>query len=88
MCLAHHAERSVPDADGDGIADVIDDSDLDSTVDADPAETDPQAYGGLPLIDTDGDGILDVEDLDDDNDGILDSVEQNGDAYRDTECAA
>ncbi len=29
-------------------------------------------------VDTDGDGIPDRDDIDDDNDGILDSVEQNG----------
>ncbi len=29
-------------------------------------------------VDTDGDGIPDNDDIDDDNDGILDSVEQNG----------
>lgn len=29
----------------------------------------------VAAVDTDGDGILDVDDLDDDNDGILDSVE-------------
>ena len=35
--------------------------------------------------DTDGDGILDIVDLDDDNDGIPDTVEQNGDPTRDTD---
>jgi MYXO-CTERM domain-containing protein len=44
--------------------------------------------GGLPGVcentsDTDGDGVLDVVDLDDDNDGILDSEE--GDAALDTD---
>ena len=33
-----------------------------------------------PTTDTDGDGIIDALDLDDDNDGILDTVEGEGDA--------
>lgn len=37
------------------------------------------------LPDFDKDGILDDDDLDDDNDGILDTVEQNGDPNRDTD---
>ncbi len=47
--------------------------------------------GGVPVaiadneIDTDGDGVTDGDDLDDDNDGILDTVEQNGDPLRDTD---
>lgn len=35
--------------------------------------------------DTDSDGIVNVNDLDDDNDGILDSVENNGDPERDSD---
>ncbi|WP_275316405.1 T9SS type B sorting domain-containing protein [Tenacibaculum bernardetii] len=35
--------------------------------------------------DFDDDGILDDDDLDDDNDGILDTVEQNGDVDRDSD---
>jgi gliding motility-associated-like protein len=35
------------------------------------------------LVDTDGDGVPDVLDIDDDNDGILDSVEGNDDADND-----
>ncbi len=68
----------VTDNDNDGIADIIDDSDSDGMVDANPAETDPQSFGGLPATDTDGDGVPDSRDLDDDNDGILDSDEGNG----------
>ena len=34
-------------------------------------------YGANNLIDTDGDGILDGDDLDDDNDGIADEAEAN-----------
>ena len=37
------------------------------------------------LGDRDGDGVVDVTDLDDDNDGILDTVENNGDNARDTD---
>ncbi len=35
--------------------------------------------------DFDKDGILDDDDLDDDNDGIVDTIEQNGDLNRDTD---
>ena len=35
--------------------------------------------------DTDGDTVADANDLDDDNDGILDSVENNGDNTRDSD---
>src|SRR5690606_17198276 len=37
------------------------------------------------IPDFDKDGILDDDDLDDDNDGILDTVEQNGDVNRDSD---
>ncbi|WP_106794203.1 T9SS type B sorting domain-containing protein [Aquimarina sp. Aq78] len=37
------------------------------------------------IPDFDKDGILDDDDLDDDNDGILDTVEQNGDPNRDSD---
>jgi len=37
------------------------------------------------IPDFDDDGVLDDDDLDDDNDGILDIVEQNGDANRDSD---
>ncbi|SEB36052.1 Por secretion system C-terminal sorting domain-containing protein [Tenacibaculum sp. MAR_2009_124] len=37
------------------------------------------------LPDTDGDGIANTCDLDDDNDGILDSIEKSGDSNRDTD---
>ena len=37
------------------------------------------------IPDFDNDGILNDDDLDDDNDGILDTVEQNGDLNRDTD---
>ncbi len=58
------------DSDGDGIADVVDGLD---------------GFGDALTTDTDGDGIEDLYDLDSDNDGILDSAEQNGDPNRDTD---
>lgn len=69
------------DADGDGLNDAYD---------ADTASTDAQLSAGLTpadldnngiadyleeTLDSDGDGVADVHDIDDDNDGILDSVE-------------
>lgn len=38
--------------------------------------------------DSDGDGILDINDIDDDNDGILDTVEGNVNTYLNTSCEA
>jgi len=37
------------------------------------------------LEDTDGDGVINTLDLDDDNDGIPDSIEENGNVARDTD---
>ena len=65
------------DVDEDGILDGIDDSDLDGEPDATDTTPNPE-FGGLGEPDTDGDGIPDAVDLDDDNDGILDIVEENG----------
>ncbi|MEM6532486.1 MAG: MYXO-CTERM sorting domain-containing protein [Myxococcota bacterium] len=62
------------DQDGDGIDDLVDDSDRDGVVDADDS-TPGDARGALPLPDTDGDGIADVFDIDDDDDGIRDEDE-------------
>ncbi|HHP7243360.1 MAG TPA: Ig-like domain-containing protein, partial [Elainellaceae cyanobacterium] len=36
-------------------------------------------------FDTDGDGVADIDDLDDDNDGIPDALEENGNPNRDTD---
>ncbi|NJR68462.1 MAG: DUF4347 domain-containing protein [Synechococcales cyanobacterium CRU_2_2] len=72
------------DIDLDGIRDVIDDSDLDGTPDAIDTTPNP-AFGGLAPVDTDQDGIADINDLDDDNDGILDSVEEKGNPKQDTD---
>ncbi len=39
----------------------------------------------ISFLDTDGDGIPNIEDFDDDNDGITDTEEQNGDPLLDTD---
>ena len=59
------------DTDGDGIPDITDGTD--------------GAFSTQPAIDTDGDKIEDIYDIDDDNDGIPDLVEENGDSARDTD---
>ena len=69
------------DDDGDGLLDTVEIGVLNS----DGKYTLPDSDGdGLPdladPLDTDGDGIPDHNDLDDDNDGILDTVEGNSDA--------
>ncbi|PCJ32700.1 MAG: hypothetical protein COA99_16275, partial [Moraxellaceae bacterium] len=73
------------DDDGDGVDDGADDFPLDSTrsnatdVDSDgwPTEQDPNdnddSIPGVPFVDTDGDGVGDATDDDDDNDGVADS---------------
>jgi uncharacterized repeat protein (TIGR01451 family) len=67
---------SEEDADADGVVDDNTDTDGDGI---------PDAVDGLPndfgdaFQDTDGDGIPDFVDVDDDNDGILDTVEGDGD---------
>ncbi|MDZ7613065.1 MAG: GEVED domain-containing protein [Flavobacteriaceae bacterium] len=50
----------------------------------DPTTTSGTA-GYIQLTDTDGDGVPDLVDVDDDNDGILDTVEDNGVVDRDTD---
>jgi CshA-type fibril repeat protein len=59
------------DTDGDGILDKMDGT--------------KETFGTKPLLDTDGDKIADIYDIDDDNDGIPDVVESNGNASRDTD---
>jgi len=68
------------DDDGDG----IDTPDEDINQDGDPTNDDSNGNGipnyldptdNIPTTDTDGDGVPDMVDLDDDNDGILDTVE-------------
>ena len=71
------------DANGDGVIDDATDSDGDGIADVMDATT--NSFGTEPLLDSDHDGIADIHDIDDDNDGILDSVEANGDVTRDTD---
>ncbi len=70
-----------PDSDRDGQVDDPTDSDADGIPDA--IDSQPGRFGGFE--DSDGDGITNDLDLDDDNDGILDTVEQGGDPLRDTD---
>lgn len=74
------------DADRDGLDDNFDNdiADPDPTNGQVPTDfPDAQSPGGdqdwRQGFDNDGDGILDVNDIDDDNDGILDTVEGSGD---------
>nr|MCH9740152.1 hypothetical protein [Campylobacterota bacterium] len=71
------------DSNGDGIIDDKTDTDRDGI----PNVTDetPNAFATTPAPDADSDGIADKYDIDDDNDGIPDLVEENGDATRDTD---
>jgi uncharacterized protein (TIGR03382 family) len=79
-----------PDADGDGITDVIeggnggDDTDGDGKVDGgdadgdgikDAADGNPEFGGVVTVIDTDGDGAPDFQDLDSDGDTLTDADE-------------
>lgn len=61
-------ESGAPDADRDGIIDGF--LDLDGDGMHDPLATTP-----LPVVDRDGDGVVDRLDLDSDNDGVPDTIE-------------
>ena len=71
------------DADGDGLADVFDNIAGFGTANNANNNQGPFDFPGPPgqerdwrsAGDNDGDGVADVDDLDDDNDGILDSIE-------------
>ena len=65
------ADASVVDVDGDGVYDNT--TGPGAQVDANGIPL--AANGGVPPVDTDGDGIDDFRDLDSDNDGIPDAVE-------------
>ena len=74
------------DADGDGLDDAYDTNDAAvNPTNGNTPSSFPNLDGGTPerdwreSIDTDGDGIADDTDLDDDNDGIPDVVEGPGD---------
>ncbi|CAA6822264.1 MAG: internalin, putative [uncultured Sulfurovum sp.] len=71
------------DANGDGIIDDGTDTDGDGI----PNITDgmPKNFATTPSLDSDLDGIPDSYDLDDDNDGIMDVVEENGVTDLDTD---
>jgi hypothetical protein len=80
----------LPDADGDGVADIFEDVDQDGVVDVADGETDPsEPSDGVLVVDTDGDGVPDVverfygldpdsADKDSDDDGVLDLEEPAG----------
>jgi hypothetical protein len=63
------------DANADGKVDAPTDPDGDGIANNGGLDTLPLAYGGLPAPDSDGDGVPNYLDNDDDNDGILDTVE-------------
>ncbi|AFY76517.1 hypothetical protein Ple7327_1106 [Pleurocapsa sp. PCC 7327] len=86
------------DSDGDGLFDLLEagGTDIDNNGEIDNFSdgnanglgdsVDPSSGGTpLPVLDTDGDGVANYRDLDSDNDGILDSTEQNGNPNRDTD---
>ncbi|MCK5881320.1 MAG: OmpA family protein, partial [Sinobacterium sp.] len=69
------------DTDSDGAIDETADIDRDGIMDV--VDGDLARFGSGLTGDTDGDGVLDHNDLDDDNDGILDIHEGHGDADND-----
>jgi len=71
------------DGNDDGVIDDTTDTDNDGI----PDVTDGQVnhFGTGTAIDSDGDGIADIYDIDDDNDGIPDVVEAKGNPTRDTD---
>ena len=69
------AGKASLDGNGDGKIDNPTDPDGDGIANNAGLDTFPAAFGGLPAPDPDGDGIPNYADNDDDNDGVLDSVE-------------
>ncbi|MCU0467176.1 MAG: hypothetical protein MUF58_01125 [Arcicella sp.] len=63
------------DLNNDGRIDNPTDPDGDGIANNGGCDTKPLVFGGIPSLDTDGDGIPNSSDTDDDNDGILDAVE-------------
>jgi hypothetical protein len=75
-------EAGGTDTDNNGEIDNFSDGNANGLGDS----VDPSSGGTpLPVLNTDGDGVANYRDLDSDNDGILDSTEQNGDPNRDTD---
>ncbi|MBT6702024.1 MAG: OmpA family protein, partial [Gammaproteobacteria bacterium] len=76
----------LPDADGNGIADYLENTDSDNDGIPDSIDLDddndgiPDALEGNGLVDSDGDGIVDSLDLDSDNDGLFDLLESGADS--------
>jgi hypothetical protein len=74
---------AVVDVDGDGIIDDATDTDGDGI--ADVLDGSINQFADDVQLDTDGDDIPNIYDLDDDNDGITDLVELDGNPTRDTD---
>ena len=78
------------DTNGDGIGDGVNasyadpDGDINAPLtdltntDSDTSDADYRSLNIVPSVDTDGDGVTDDIDIDDDNDGILDRIERLG----------
>ncbi|MCK4442835.1 MAG: hypothetical protein KAU90_12580, partial [Sulfurovaceae bacterium] len=73
------------DSDSNGVIDPIKAIDLDKDGIPDVVDGDKTIFGTAPLLDSDEDGIFDIYDIDDDNDGITDLVEEKGNPSRDTD---
>jgi hypothetical protein len=76
----------LPDMDGDGIADFLDNDDQDNDGVPDTVDLDldndgiPNDLEGNGAVDSDADGIADIRDLDSDNDGLHDLYESGADS--------
>jgi len=71
------------DRDGDGVIDDNTDNDKDGIMNV--VDETMNTFATAPSKDSDGDGISDEYDIDDDNDGIPDTVEAKGNVNRDTD---
>ncbi|MGF1535598.1 MAG: tandem-95 repeat protein [Elainellaceae cyanobacterium] len=77
------AGLSIGSADADGNGQVDDPTDADADGIPDAIDSQPGRFGGFE--DSDGDNVIDAVDQDDDNDGIPDEVENQGNSNRDTD---